>query len=638
MKTCCFGLLLLAAFLAPAHAGFNLGPFNPILKGVDHAVGTNVPDASTPIQTLQVAHVARIDLTDPDVQFFTTPQASGYVEGSRETLSLTLSNFVRNYGLQLAVDANFYNPSDPTAEGQSTTVDGLLISRGIIVSHQEQSVETSVLMFTTNKQPIFVFDNQPPGTNTTGIYTAVCGHYPLIINGQSVANDATSPIPNLNPRTAFGVDDDSHYLYLLTIDGRQGGYSDGAVDSQTVYWLQQLGITNAINMDGGGSTGMDMMDCSGNGINLNRSNVGFGRGRERYIGAHFGVYARPLAVSVGNPTVEPYDTTALVKWTTSVPANAYVEFGFLGGPTAYSATNSTLLKQHVVSLNNLTAGTRYSYRLHSESPTAGSFVYDCQFTTTNFPVGARTMIFNFTNRWKFTTNNLDGVNWTARNYDDSGWIGPSPGLFYIEGGQMFGPPSTVLPPSPNGAQVPGISPTYYFRTHFNFPRSPQAVTLYFTNSVDDGAAFYLNGTDLFRLRMAPYPTPITYNSVTTNSAQPCGGDASCLEPGVKLTGSAISTLVSGDNLLAAEVHQSAPASQDVVFGSMLLFSQDVVPSPTLRLLREDTTVTLYWNGSGFTLQSTDDPAVGWTDVAGPVTTSTYNLTAPSGNRFYRLRN
>src|ERR1043166_19027 len=175
MKTCCFGLLLLAACLPAAHAGFSLGPWNPIFKGIDHAVGTNVPDGTTPINALQVAHVARIDLTDPDVQFFTTPQAPGYSEGTRETLSLSLSNFVRNYGLQLGVDANFYNPSDPSGEGQTTTVDGLFISRGIIVSHQEQSVETSVLMFTTNKQPLF-------------------------INGQSVVNDATSPIPGLNPR------------------------------------------------------------------------------------------------------------------------------------------------------------------------------------------------------------------------------------------------------------------------------------------------------------------------------------------------------------------------------------------------------------------------------------------------------
>ena len=638
MKTCCFGLLLLAASLASAQAGFSLGPWNPIFKGIDHAVGTNVPDGTTPITRLQVAHVARVDLTDPDIQFFTTPQAPGYLEGSRETLSLTLSNFVRNYGLQLAVDANFYNPSDPSGEGQATTVDGLFISRGIIVSHQEQSTETSVLMFTTNKQPVFVFDNQPPGTNTAGIYTAVCGHYPLIISGQSVANDSTSPIPGENPRTAFGVDDDSHYLYLLTIDGRQSGYSQGALDSETVYWLQQLGVYNAINMDGGGSTGMDMADCSGNAINLNRSSVGAARNHERYIGAHFGVYAKPLAAAVGNPTVEPYDTTAIIKWTTPVPANAYVEFGISGGPTRFSATNSNLLKKHVVTLNGLTANTRYDYHIHSESPTAGSFLYDCGFTTTNFPVSARSMIFDFTNRWRFTTNNLDGVNWMARDYNDSGWSGPSPGLLYIEGGPTYGPKSTFLPPSPNGAQVPGISPTYYFRTHFNFPRSPQGVTLFCTNSVDDGAAFYLNGNDLFRTRMEPAPAVLTYTTLTyPTAAQPCQGDANCAEWAI-ITGSVLTNLVSGDNVLAAEVHQSAAVSQDIVFGCVLAYSQNVVPSPTLQLLQEGTVVTLYWNGSGFVLQYADDPAGTWTDVPGPVTSSTYTLAGSSGSRFYRLRN
>jgi hypothetical protein len=249
------------------------------------------------------------------------------------------------------------------------------------------------------------------------------------------------------------------------------------------------------------------------------------------------------------------------------------------------------------------------------------------------------MIFDFTKTWRFTTNNLDGVNWMASNYVDSAWSGPSPGLLYIEGGPTFGPKSTFLPPSPNGSQVPGISPTYYFRTHFNFPRSPQGVTLYFTNSIDDGAVFYLNGKDLFRVRMEPAPAVITYNSVTwPAAAQPCGGDANCLEPGAVLSGSTISNLVAGDNVLGVEVHQSAPASQDIVFGSMLLYSTDTVASPVLRFLREGAIVTLYWNGSGFTLQHADDPGGTWTDVPGPVTSSTYTPASPAGSKFYRLRN
>ena len=65
MKTCCFGLVVFTATLISAQAGLTLGPWTPIFKGIDHAVGTNVPDGTTPIQNLQVTHFARIDPDRP---------------------------------------------------------------------------------------------------------------------------------------------------------------------------------------------------------------------------------------------------------------------------------------------------------------------------------------------------------------------------------------------------------------------------------------------------------------------------------------------------------------------------------------------------------------------------------------------
>jgi len=67
----------LFATLAESHATMLVGSWTPLFKGIDHAVGTNYPDSAIPV--LQVVHCLRIDLTDPDVQLFTTPQAHGYV-------------------------------------------------------------------------------------------------------------------------------------------------------------------------------------------------------------------------------------------------------------------------------------------------------------------------------------------------------------------------------------------------------------------------------------------------------------------------------------------------------------------------------------------------------------------------------
>ena len=130
-------LLFAAAFWAQASPVF--GPWTPIFKGIDHAVGTNNPNIAGSFTTgWQVVHCVRVDLTDPDIQLFTTPRASSYVAESRETLTQTVPGILQQYKLQVASDANFYsaNPggSDPTSAGVSCEVYGLQISSGIVVS------------------------------------------------------------------------------------------------------------------------------------------------------------------------------------------------------------------------------------------------------------------------------------------------------------------------------------------------------------------------------------------------------------------------------------------------------------------------------------------------------------------------
>ena len=56
-----------------------------------------------------------------------------------------------------------------------------------------------------------------------------------------------------HPRAAYGTDDKG-YGYLVVIDGRFKGQADGASIYETAYICRMLGITEAINLDGGGST------------------------------------------------------------------------------------------------------------------------------------------------------------------------------------------------------------------------------------------------------------------------------------------------------------------------------------------------------------------------------------------------
>ncbi len=67
-------------------------------------------------------------------------------------------------------------------------------------------------------------------------------------------NDEVGRAMASNPRTAIGVVDDLHYLFVVS-DGRTGD-SDGLSLYELATFLQSLGVETAYNLDGGGSSSM----------------------------------------------------------------------------------------------------------------------------------------------------------------------------------------------------------------------------------------------------------------------------------------------------------------------------------------------------------------------------------------------
>jgi exopolysaccharide biosynthesis protein len=55
------------------------------------------------------------------------------------------------------------------------------------------------------------------------------------------------------PRTAVGLTEDGKYM-LVCVDGRQPGYSVGATLTELAWTMKDLGATEALNLDGGGSS------------------------------------------------------------------------------------------------------------------------------------------------------------------------------------------------------------------------------------------------------------------------------------------------------------------------------------------------------------------------------------------------
>ena len=231
---------LLGLSLAVASATNTVSSWTAIFKGIEQATGTN--DGAT--VNLSV-NALRIDLQDPDVRLFVTPPASNYVANSRETLLQTPREFLREHGLSVAINSGHFSPGGyASPSGTPATVEGLVISQGLLVSEQTNPNDSlSAMLFATNNQPTFIHVNWPATTNLAGVFNAVSGMYPLLSNGVNIAygyTNSSSTIHRRQPRTAFGLSEDNRYLILITIDGRQQDFSDGALDWETAEFLLLL--------------------------------------------------------------------------------------------------------------------------------------------------------------------------------------------------------------------------------------------------------------------------------------------------------------------------------------------------------------------------------------------------------------
>jgi hypothetical protein len=154
--------------------------------------------------------------------------------------------------------------------------------------------------------------------------------------------------------------------------------------------------------------------------------------------------------------------------------------------------------------------------------------------------------------WRYLDNGSNqGTAWRAAAFDDSGWQSGPGQLGYGDGDE-----ATVIDggPDPNNHYV-----TSYFRTRFQVDDPSRFTGLVVRMVYDDGAAVYLNGTQVLRADLAD---GAAYNTVATTSRGQ--GVENNVETFV-LPPSALSLLVPGQNVLAVEVHQGAVNSPDVSF-------------------------------------------------------------------------
>jgi hypothetical protein len=131
---------------------------------------------------------------------------------------------------------------------------GITVSDGVPVSPSNAYFDALVFYSSPDGKTVRAeIINQGEIENPDNILHAVGGFNQILHEG--LLTERTKQIKDRHPRSAAGLSADGKYLYLLVIDGRRPG-SIGTTEAETAIILRELGSSDGLNFDGGGSTSM----------------------------------------------------------------------------------------------------------------------------------------------------------------------------------------------------------------------------------------------------------------------------------------------------------------------------------------------------------------------------------------------
>ena len=235
-----------------------------------------------------IGHVLVVDTKEKGIEFLVTPPDS---EGENPLKARTTSQFLVEFGLQIAVNGDGFSPwwSRSPADyyphvGDPVTPLGFAASNGKVYS---TGVETNTGVEPTlyiSRRNALTFNNPP-----NNVYSAISGGRMLVLKGEA-APDLDNQA--LEPQTAIGINRNGRYLYIVVVDGRQPLYSNGITFAKLADLLIKQGAYVAMSLDGGGSSTMVIEGRNGEPVILNSPIDNYIPGRERPVGNHLGIYIK----------------------------------------------------------------------------------------------------------------------------------------------------------------------------------------------------------------------------------------------------------------------------------------------------------------------------------------------------------
>ncbi len=177
---------------------------------------------------------------------------------------------------------------------------------------------------------------------------------------------------------------------------------------------------------------------------------------------------------------------------------------------------------------------------------------------------ATVLLIDYTNTWKYMqVSNLDAVSWQIAGYNDAPWPSGQGLLAYENNPEITPLIKTTLKDPRIGTNGMRSGHAYYFRSRVVVSNNLSGYVVTASAYVDDGAVFYLNGSEIARIRMN---AGAVSNSTLANGL-PSGGGGDATSPDTFTIAGEL--FVPGTNIIAVSVHQYNTNSSDIVFGLKL---------------------------------------------------------------------
>lgn len=259
-------------------------PGQSLFPGVSYVQRTEAGEAP------QRIHIISVDLEAQGIAFGVTP---GDPSQGMEHVARRTSAMLAESRAQIAINASYFLPFKGGSkggddyyphEGQPVNVSGAAISGGQVVSPVETDIDDRVEAMVCFAGPrVEIVDGQ---MCPKGFSDGVAAGPRLLTEGRI----EQLPAP-LAPRTAIGLSADRKRAWLVVVDGRQPD-AVGASLPELAELFADLGASDALNLDGGGSSTLAVEGADGKPVLLNTPVHTSIPGRERPVANHIVLFAR----------------------------------------------------------------------------------------------------------------------------------------------------------------------------------------------------------------------------------------------------------------------------------------------------------------------------------------------------------